>query len=120
MNDYTLCNCAITIIYSKQVMHNVIAHHLLISTQSVPKQQQLPSQLSSVLLPSMMPYDMGHPFGSATSEPQNYCIARVSMPKDVTAVSHLSHPLAGCHCPQSKESSCSCESALRLLQPRLI
>lgn len=77
MNDYTLCNCAITIIYSKQVMHNVIAHHLLISTQSVPKQQQLPSQLSSVLLPSMMPYDMGHPFGSGVlllSPPTSLCI----------------------------------------------
>lgn len=82
------------------------------------KQETFSSPMFS--FPMFLNNCMGHPFGSATSEPQNYCIARVSMPKDVTAVSHLSHPLAGCHCPQSKESSCSCESALRLLQPRLI
>ena len=64
MNDYTLYNCAIIIIYTKQVMHNVIAHHSLTNTQPVSKQHQLPSQLSSVLLPSMMPYGTGHPFGS--------------------------------------------------------
>lgn len=36
-------------IYTKQVIHNTVAHHLLTDVQPVPREQQLSRQLPSVL-----------------------------------------------------------------------
>ena len=49
-------------------MHNAVAHHPLTDTQPVPKQQPPPvGQFPPVLLFSVMPYHMGHPFGQLGS-----------------------------------------------------
>ena len=39
--------------YTKQVMHNAIAHHLLTDAQLVPEQQTLSVQLPPVYIPGM-------------------------------------------------------------------
>ena len=50
--------------YTKQVMHNAIAHHLLTDAQLVLEQQSTPpSQLPPVYILGMMSYGTEYPFG---------------------------------------------------------
>ena len=54
--------------YTKQAMHNAIAHHSPTDAQLVPKQQSLPGQLPPVYVLGMMSHGMEYPvgqFGSA-------------------------------------------------------
>ena len=49
--------------YTKQVMHNAIAHHLLTNAQLVPEQQSLPGQLPPVYILGMTSHGMEYPIG---------------------------------------------------------
>ena len=54
--------------YAKQVMHNVIAHHLLTNAQSVPEQWlPSPGQFPLFFLFKVMSYGVGCPFGQLGS-----------------------------------------------------
>ena len=68
--------------YTKQVMHNAIAHHSLTDAQLVPKQQSTPpppGQLPSVYILGMTSHGMEYPFGQfgsavpAVSPPNSLC-----------------------------------------------
>ena len=66
--------------YTKQVMHNAIAHHSLSNAQLVPKQRSAPpSQLLPVYILGMTSYGMEYPFGQfgsavlAVSPPNFLC-----------------------------------------------
>ena len=66
--------------YTKQVMHNAIAHHLLTDAQSVPEQRSTPpSQLPPVYILGMTSYGMEYSFGQfgsavlAVSPPNFLC-----------------------------------------------
>ena len=66
--------------YTKQVMHNAIAHHSLTDAQLVPEQRSLhPGQLPPVYILGMTPYGLEYPFGQfgsaalAVSPPNFLC-----------------------------------------------
>ena len=66
--------------YTKQVVHNVIAHHSLTDAQLVPEQQSTPpGQLPPVYILGMISYGMEYPFGQfgsavlAVSPPSFLC-----------------------------------------------
>ena len=50
--------------YTKQVMHNAIAHHSLTDAQLIPEQESTPpGQLAPVYILGMMFCGMEYPFG---------------------------------------------------------
>ena len=53
--------------YTKQVMHNAIAHRSLTDAQSVPKQRPLPTQLPPVHILDMTSHGREYPFGQFRS-----------------------------------------------------
>ena len=66
--------------YTKQVMHNAVAHHSPTDAQLVPEQRSAPpSQLPPVYILGMMSYGMECPFGQfgsavlAVSPPSFLC-----------------------------------------------
>ena len=65
--------------YTKQAMHDAIAHHSPINAQLVPKQQSLPGQLPPVYILGMMSHGTEYPFGQfgsailAVSPPNFLC-----------------------------------------------
>ena len=65
--------------YTKQVMHNAIAHHSPTDAQLVPKQWSAPGQLHPVYILGMTSHGMEYPFGQfgsaalAVSPPNFLC-----------------------------------------------
>ena len=53
--------------YTKQVMHNAIAHHPLTDAQSVPEHQSLPAPLFLIYILGMTSHGMEYPFGQLGS-----------------------------------------------------
>ena len=73
--------------YTKQVMHNAIAHHLPTNAQLVPERRSLLAPLSPVYILGMTSHGMEYPFGQfgspvlAVSPPNFLCTSKLKNPR---------------------------------------